>query len=133
MRAWSPRGCEVFASDLKVRVPATGLATYPDAAVVCGDRVRASDDANAITNPMLVVEVLSPNTEACDRGEKLWHYEQISSMQAVVFVSEDLRRLEILQREPDGSWSREVAEGTGSVLVRKLDGQLEVEAVYGAG
>lgn len=132
LRLAAPRGCEVFTSNLKVRVSATGLATYPDAAVVCGELVRASDDPNAVTNPVLVVEVLSPNTEAYDRGEKLWHYQQIPSVHAVVFVSQDARRLEIRRREPDGSWSREVAEGTGRVLLRELDGQLDIEAVYGA-
>ncbi len=128
----APRGCEVFTSDLKVRIPATGLTTYPDASVVCGDLVRAGDDPNAITNPALVVEVLSASTESYDRGEKLWHYQQLTSVRAVVFVSQDSRRLEICQREADGSWSREVAERQGSVPVRALNGLLEIEAVYGA-
>lgn len=63
-----PKGCKVLTSDVKVRVVATGLSTFPDISVVCGDLERASDDANAITNPALLVEVLNPSTEDYDQG-----------------------------------------------------------------
>ena len=67
----------VYSSDLRIRVAATGLATYPDVTVVCGRSER--DPANEVTvvNPRVVVEVLSPGTEDYDRGEKLEHYKQI--------------------------------------------------------
>ena len=72
-----PNACRVFGSDLKVRVEATGLATYPDLTVVCGDLIVDKEDPNAVTNPKIVVEVLSPSTEAYDRGEKWAHYRRI--------------------------------------------------------
>jgi Uma2 family endonuclease len=66
-----PDGCRIFTSDLRVRIPKTGLSTYPDVAVVCGPTMRAADDRLAVTNPVLLVEVTSTSTEEYDRGEKL--------------------------------------------------------------
>ena len=125
-----PRGCEVFGSDLKIRIAATGLATYADCAVVCDTPVRDVDDPNAVVNPKLVVEVLSPSTEAYDRGEKLWHYQQVPSMAAVILVSQDARRIEVLRRDESGAWSRSVAEGTIEVEIPAL-GRVRLDAIYG--
>jgi Uma2 family endonuclease len=72
-------GCQVFSSDAKVRVLATGLATYPDVSVVCGPIERDSDDHNAIMNPSVLVEVLSTSTEGYDRGAKFAHFRELPS------------------------------------------------------
>ncbi len=126
------RGCEAFSSDLKVRVVATGLATYPDGAVVCGPLERDKEDPNAVVNPLLVVEVLSQSTEAYDRGDKLWHYQQIPSLRAVLLVSQDSRRLELVQRGSEGdTWSRTVAEEEGAVLVESIGLSVGVAQIYG--
>ena len=79
--------CRVSSSDLKVRIEPTGLSTFPDITVVCGERVLATIDRNAVTNPTLLVEVTSNSTEDYDRGEKLSHYKQCPSVAAVLFVS----------------------------------------------
>src|SRR5262245_13134541 len=79
--------CRTYSSDLRVRVKATGLATYPDVTVVCGPIELDPEDPNehTVINPRLLVEVLSPSTEDYDRGEKLGHYKQIPSLAEVVF------------------------------------------------
>jgi Uma2 family endonuclease len=82
-----PKGRRPATSDLKVRVEASDLSTFPDASVVCGEAVASSLDANAITNPALLVEVTSKSTEDYDRGEKLSHYKQLPSLRAVLYVS----------------------------------------------
>jgi len=69
-----PPGGRTFTSDLRVRIAATGLTTYPDVAVICGPTLRAPEDPLAVTNPVLLVEITSPSTEDYDRGEKLRHY-----------------------------------------------------------
>src|SRR5688572_26967545 len=76
--------CRVSSSDLKVRIEATDLSTFPDATVVCGERTTSATDKNAVTNPTLLVEVTSNSTEDYDRGEKLSHYQQCPSVQAVL-------------------------------------------------
>ncbi len=99
--ALDPSRCRVFSSDLRVRIPATGLSTYPDVAVVCGDVELADDDANAVTNPALLVEVLSPSTEAYDRGDKWSHYRRIPSLRAYVLVAPISGRIEAFVRDGD--------------------------------
>jgi Uma2 family endonuclease len=66
--------CRAFPSDLEVQVPATGLSTYADVTIVCGKLETAANDANAVTNPAVLIEVLSDSTEAYDRGEKFAHW-----------------------------------------------------------
>src|SRR6478609_2292974 len=78
--------CRVYSSDLRLRVLATGLATYPDVTVICGPSVRDPESPSHVTNPKLVVEVLSPGTEDYDRNEKLEHYKSIPSLSAIVLV-----------------------------------------------
>jgi Uma2 family endonuclease len=68
--ALADRPCELFTADAKVRIDATDLSTYPDLSVVCGALTTSPRDPNAITNPVLLVEVLSPSTEAYDRGAR---------------------------------------------------------------
>jgi Uma2 family endonuclease len=108
-----PPGCTVFQSDMRVRVAATGRATYPDASMVCGPIEYDPEDAahTTITNPVLLVEVLSVTTEKGDRGNKWMHYQRISSLQEYVLVSQE-PRVEIFRRTPSGAWEYvEVREG----------------------
>jgi Uma2 family endonuclease len=99
-----PASCRVMTSDVKVRVPATGLATFPDLSVVCGPLERAAEDASCVSNPVLLVEVLSPSTQDYDRGEKLSHYKQLPSLQAVLLVAYDARRVTVVARA-SGGWA----------------------------
>ena len=113
------KGCIGFQSDQKVRVLATGRATYPDVTVVCGaiEGDPADPTGAAITNPTLLIEVLSPSTEEDDRGQKWLHYQQIPALQEYVLVSQTSPRLEVYRRLGDGSWQyREVTVGTVELL-----------------
>ena len=107
--------CRVYTSDLRVRVSATGLATYPDASVVCGELARDPASRTHVTNPRVLFEVLSPGTEDYDRGEKREHYEQIASLEAYVAIAQDRRHVEIWQRRDDRSWSHRVL-GPGDTI-----------------
>ncbi len=122
--------CQPFPSDLRVKVPATGIATYPDVTVVCGALEVDPDDRNAIMNPTVLVEVLSDRTEAYDRGEKFDHYRQIPSLQDYVLVSHRERRVDVRRREPDGSW-REQASGRGGVVtITSIGAAFAVDELY---
>ena len=108
-----PSSCTVFESQMRVRVTATGRATYPDVSMVCGPLEYDPDDAarTTITNPVLLVEVLSVTTEKGDRGNKWMHYQRIPSLQEYVLVSQE-PRIEIFRRTPSGTWEYfEVREG----------------------
>lgn len=124
--------CRVFSSDLRVRVEATGLATYPDITVVCGILETDPEDpaGNTATNPTLLVEVLSPSTENYDRGEKLAHYKRIASLREILLVAHDERRLELWSRTADGGWTLEVVRGDGVVRLGSLGCEIDVGEVY---
>jgi Uma2 family endonuclease len=127
-----PAGCVAFQSDQKVRVLATGKATYPDASMVCGpiDGDPADPTGATVTNPTLIVEVLSPSTEQDDRGGKWQHYQLIPTLHEYVLVSQSEPRVEHYRRLPGGGWeyhdtttgSVELASGAVLELARLYDG-----------
>jgi Uma2 family endonuclease len=83
------RECETYASDMRVKAPQTASYTYPDVVVVC-DEPRFEDGVfDTLLNPIVLIEVLSPSTEAYDRGEKIAHYRQIDALQEYVLISQD--------------------------------------------
>lgn len=124
------RPCTVYSSDLRVRVQATGMATYPDVTVVCGHLETDAEDPDAVVNPALVVEVLSDSTEAHDRGEKAAHYRHVPSLREYVFVTQQHPRVEVYRRNEAGRW--ELFEfGPGSTCeLSSVDGRISVDEVY---
>lgn len=125
------RPCRVFTANLRIRVVATGLATYPDLSVVCGglEVDPADPQGHTVTNPRVVVEVLSPSTEEYDRGEKLAQYKQIPSLQEIVLVAHDEQRVETWRRRR-GGWSLEVTHGTARAELRCLQLGLPLAEIY---
>ena len=103
--------CLVFSSDLKLRIESSDLSTFPDASVVCGPQKVSARDANALTNPAIVVEVTSRSTEDYDRGDKLSHYKQLASLRVVLFVSHRARAITVVQRTSSGWEEKEVRGG----------------------
>lgn len=129
--ALAGRPCRVYGSDLRVRIDATDLSTYPDITVICGRFESASIDPDAATNPMLIVEVLSDSTEAYDRGEKFAHYRRIPSLREYLLVSQREPRLESYARNAEGSWVLAEAGSGQTLVLRSLDGvQLPADAIY---
>ena len=82
-------GCETYASDMRVSAPVTSSYFYPDVVVVCEEPRFEDDVFDILLNPIILVEVLSPSTEAYDRGEKFSHYRHLASLQEYVLVSQD--------------------------------------------
>ena len=124
--------CRTYSSDLRVRVQATGLGTYPDVTVVC-DRLELDPEdpkKHTAINPRVIVEVLSPSTEDYDRGEKLGHYKQIPSLAEVMLVAHDRREVEVVRREPDGGWSREIVREGSVARLRSIECDLPVDEIY---
>jgi Uma2 family endonuclease len=132
LRGRLPPGCRVFTSDLRVRIPGTGLSTYPDAAVVCGRTQRAADDPLAVVNPVLLVEVTSSSTEEYDRGERLRHYQRLPSVREVLIVSH--RTPHVTLHRCDGEAWSEIQGATGqTVELTALAARLAVDDVYAGG
>lgn len=127
------RPCRVFSSDLRIRVLATGLATYPDVTLVCGPLERDPESRTTVVNPVLVAEVLSNSTEDYDRGDKLEHYKQIPSVKECVLISHREPRIEVWRRGAGGVWSREEARSGGRLRLECLDCELATDDVYVGG
>lgn len=98
------RGCVVLSSDQRVHVPATGLYTYPDVTVACGDRRYEDDKPPSLLNPTCLVEVTSDTTEDFDRGSKFVQYQAIESLREYVVVSHRERRIDHHRRLDTGQW-----------------------------
>jgi len=127
--ALADKRCEVYSSELKIRIEATNRTTYADVVVVCGPASYSSIDRNAITNPTVIVEVLSPSTEASDRGEKWRHYQHIASLREYVLVSQDSPYVEVFRRNGDEWVLRTVT--AGQILELASQGaQIPVDAIY---
>jgi Uma2 family endonuclease len=123
------RPCNVFGADARVFVEESVRSFYPDASVVCGKRQVAFDDPHAMTNPIVIVEVLSDSTERDDRGAKFASYRKLPSLEEYVLVSQDAKRIELFRRSPEG-WVLSEAVGGQSLELRSLGVTIDVDAVY---
>ncbi len=125
--------CRPYSADLRIRVLATGLATYPDAAVICGEPERDPSSPTHVTNPTVVVEVLSMSTEEYDRGEKREHYQQIPALQEYVLVAQARRRIEVFHRSAvDGGWVHRVHECGDTVVLPSSGLTFTTDELYDA-
>ena len=98
------RPCEVYPSDMRVRVSPTGLYTYPDVTVVCGEARFVDDQSDTLLNPTVIVEVLSPSTEEYDRAGKFEQYRKLDSLQAYLVIAQDRNHVEHWERQSDHQW-----------------------------
>lgn len=121
--------CRVHSSDLHVRVLETGLATYPDVTVICGRPELDPEGRHTVTNPKVVVEVLSPSSAAYDRGEKRTQYQRIPSLHEIVLVAHDEKLVEVWRRGETGTWIRTEAR-SGSIKLESIGCVLDVAEVY---
>lgn len=131
-QALAGRRCQVFTSDVRIRVKETGLATYPDVSVICEQPELDPEDRKGHTaiNPTLLVEVLSPSTESYDRGEKLAHYKRIDALREVILVAHDEHRID-LWRRTEASWTQLIFGPGQEVVLESLHGTvLPVDEVY---
>lgn len=123
--------CRVFSTDLKLRIRSTGLFTYPDVMVACGELEFFDQDAETLLNPVLIVEVLSRTTRDYDRGDKFAGYRSIPSLRDYLLVDQDDPHVEYFSREPDSRWMlSETNDPGGSVRLRSIDFRLDLADVY---
>ncbi len=108
--------CEILCSDLKVKVELTGDYFYPDLVGICGPPAFEPPNQLTLLNPSLIIEVLSPSTEAYDRGQKFLHYQQIPSLQEYLLVAQDEPRVELYTRGPNSAWTYKMAAGPDATL-----------------
>jgi Uma2 family endonuclease len=125
------RGCRAYVSDMRVHVGETGLYTYPDVTALCGERKFLDADVDTLLNPTLIVEVLSPSTEAYDRGPKFSHYQTIESLRDYLLVSSERVQVDLFTRQADGRWLlTTVTDISESIAIESLVCRLALADIY---
>ena len=126
------RPCRVVSSDQRVLVAPTGLFTYPDVVVVCGEPRLLDSELDTLLNPTVIVEVLSPTTEAYDRGRKFGHYRTIESLSAYLMVASELISAELYTRQPDNRWklTEEASRLEDTFEIESIGCRLKLADIY---
>lgn len=125
------KDCESYSNDMRVLVPQTGLCTYPDLVVVCGEPKFQDDVFDTLLNLVLLIEVLSDSTESYDRGKKFQHYRSVESLREYVLVSQDEARIEKYVKQGDGFWVLSEAVGLDSeIKFDSIDCLIALSEVY---
>lgn len=123
--------CEVYGNDMRVRIPATGLYTYSGVTAVCGEPQLEDEELDTLLNPTLLIEVLSPSTEAYDRGKKLDQYCRILSLREYVLVAQDEPFVAQLVRQDDDRWLYSSTSDLHTVVhLTSIDCELPLIEVY---
>ena len=123
--------CQVLNSDMRLKIEASGLYTYPDVQVGCG-RLRFEEaEEDTLLNPKIIVEVLSDSTAAWDRGGKFWHYRHLDSFTDYVLISQDASQVEHYTRQSNGHLLFETLEGAKAVLaLPSIKARVPVREIY---
>ena len=125
------RSCRVFNSDLRVAIPGGDLYTYPDPSALCGEARFDGVNPPCLLNPQVIVEVLSPSTEAFDRGEKFARYRRLESLSDYVLVAVDRMRVEHHWLQPSGVWKSEEHDRPAHVLrLAGVDCEVPLAEIY---
>ncbi|MGH7127157.1 MAG: Uma2 family endonuclease [Planctomycetaceae bacterium] len=125
------RRCEVYTSDMRVKIITTGLYTYPDLVVVCGEPEFEDAEVDTLLNPTVLMEVLSESTEDYDRGRKLTHYRKIPSLREYLLISQEEHLIEQFLRQSDGRWLLSEFRGLeATVSMPSIDCRLPLAEVY---
>jgi Uma2 family endonuclease len=125
------RPCKAYSTDLRLQVSPTGLYTYPDVVVVCGQPQFADAELDMILNPTLIVEVLSDSTQDYDRGGKFEQYRSLSSFSEYVLVAQDRCHVEHFVRQPDNRWLLSETNKIGDTIhLSSIDCTLALLEVY---
>jgi Uma2 family endonuclease len=125
--------CSVGEGNLRVRNRHAARYVYPDASVICGDREHDPEDpsGHTVLNPRVIVEVLSPTTEAYDRGDKFEYYQGIASLEEYVLVAQDRPSAQSFLRQPDATWSMMGVNGLeGTLRLRSLQIEVPLAEIY---
>jgi Uma2 family endonuclease len=122
--------CAPLTSDQRVHVPATGNYCYPDVAVICGEPAYHAADPDSITNPRVIVEVLSKSTAKHDTGAKFEEYKSIASFREYVLVAQDRVHVEVRRREGEHRWVIDEYGAGSTIELRSIGITIDVDALY---
>jgi len=125
------RPCNVYPSDMRVRISNTGMYAYPDVVVTGGEELFADDNSDILLNPIALFEVLSESTANYDRGDKFEHYRRIESLREVILVFQELYRVDQYVRQNDTQWLLTEFHAAGDILkFSSITCELTLKEIY---
>lgn len=125
------RPCNVYSNDMRVKARSTGLYTYPDVVITCGEERFADEENDVLLNPLVIIEVLSDSTEADDRGKKFENYQSIASLTEYLLVSQISQRVEQFVRQNSRNWIySETHEAGDAIKLQSIECELKLEDIY---
>ena len=126
------KDCRAFTNNMQIKVPAAPPYRYADGSVVCGQvEVERFNGNDLLLNPMLLIEVLSPSTEAFDRGDKFTYYKSIPSFREYLLVAQHRPHITHYVKQTDGKWDYEESNDlTSNLVLPSVDCALALSEVY---
>lgn len=125
------KSCDVFGSDLRVHIPLNGLYTYPDAVIICGELQLLDGEMDTLTNPAIIVEVLSKSTQSYDRGDKFNLYRAIPSLKEYMLIASENVGVEHYTKQENNTWVlHELKEVRDSLFIQTIDFSLPLTELY---
>ena len=124
--------CKPLTSEIKLNIKEKNSYVYPDTMVICGEMKTSENDANSVSNPILIVEVLSKSTANYDRGDKFFLYKQISSLQEYVLIEQDKAQVDVFYKKPESDlWRISRYEGLNTkVKFQSIKIEIEMSELY---
>lgn len=121
----------MYISDMRVKVSSTGLYTYPDVVVVCGEPRFEDKELNILLNPKVIFEVLSKSTEGCDRGKKFEHFRSLQSLSEYVLIAQDDPHVERFVRQLHNQWLLSETNDLNAVIqLQSIECELSLAEIY---
>lgn len=125
------KGCKLYGSDFRVHIPANTLYTYPDFTIVCGKAETTDIYTDNLTNPTVIIEILSASTKDYDRGSKFMLYRSINSLKEYILIDSTRISVELYSKQEDGKWLlSEFKQLTESFIIATIDVTLQLKDVY---
>lgn len=125
------RNCDVYASEMRVRIASTGRYTYPDIVGICGDEEFEDDIEDILLNPNLLIEILSKSTEAYDRGTKFEYYQSIESFNEYILITQEPFRVEQFIRQDKNTWTYlEFRKSEDIIQLESINCELSLQDIY---
>lgn len=125
------KSCDVFGSDLRVHIPTSGLYTYPDAVIVCGELDVRDKEGDTLLNPAVIIEVLSKSTQSYDRGDKFALYRAILSLKEYILIASESVGVEHYSKQENGTWVlKEVNNPNDALHISSINFPLPLAELY---
>ncbi len=125
------QSCQAYSSDMKVGASSSGIFAYPDLSVVCGEPSFHDEQRDVLINPRVIIEVLSPSTEAFDRGKKFARYQQLKSFTDYILIAQDEPRVDHYEKQADDEWLLHIAHGLDAKIhIASINCDLVLSQIY---